>query len=95
MPSKSRRKRGKHSFQDKKRKGKLTPAPIATGAPVASETHAPDAPPPASVPQVSAPAPKTAPATSGYPYVASELKRIGIIAAIMLAVLVTLSQVLP
>jgi len=44
---------------------------------------------------VSAPAPKTAPATAGYPYVASELKRIGIIAAIMLAVLITLSQVLP
>jgi hypothetical protein len=95
MPSKSRRKRGKHSFQGKKRKGKLTPAAIATGSLVASEIHAPDTPPPASVPQVSAPAPKTAPATSAYPYVTSELKRIGIIAAIMLAVLITLSQVLP
>jgi hypothetical protein len=98
MPSKSRRKRGKHSFQGKKRKGKLTPAPIATEAPVAGETHmpAPAAPPPVSTPPpVSAPAAKTAPATSGYPYVASELKRIGIIAAIMLAVLITLSQVLP
>ena len=95
MPSKSRRKRGKHSFQVKKRKGKLTPAPIATEAPVAGQTRVPAAPPPARAPSVSAPAPKTAPATAGYPYVASELKRIGIIAAIMLAVLITLSQVLP
>lgn len=95
MPSKSRRKRGKHSFQGKKRKGKLTPAPIASEAPVASQTHTPAAPSPVSASPVSAPAPKTVPATSGYPYVASELKRIGIIAAIMLAVLITLSQVLP
>ena len=95
MSSKSRRKRGKHSFQDKKRKERLTPAPMSAGAPVAAESRAPEAPPPASAPPVSAPAPKTEPAASGYPYVAGELRRIGIIAAIMLAVLITLSQVLP
>ncbi len=95
MSSKSRRKRGKHSFQDKKRKGKLTSASIATEAHVVTEPHAPATSPPASAPQVSTPAPKIAPATSEYPYVASELKRIGILAAIMLAVLITLSQVLP
>jgi hypothetical protein len=95
MPSKSRRKRGKHSFQGKKRKGKLTPAPMATEAPLAGQTNMPAAPPPVSAPSVSAPVPKTAPAISGYPNVAGELKRIGIIAAIMLVALAILSRVLP
>jgi hypothetical protein len=96
MSSKSRRKRGKHSFQAKKRKGRLTPAPIASQAPPAGEIRAPVAsPPPASAPPVSAPAARAAPATSGYPYVAGELRRIGILAAIMVAALIILSQVLP
>ncbi|MBN1862282.1 MAG: hypothetical protein JW790_01385 [Dehalococcoidales bacterium] len=95
MSSKSRRKRGKHSFQTKKRKDRLTPTAMATEAPATAQTYTSDTPPPASTPPVSAPASKAAPAASGYPYVTGELKRIGIIAAIMLAVLVTLSQVLP
>jgi hypothetical protein len=94
MSSKARRKRGKHSFQAKKRKGRL--APIASQAPPAGEIRAPVAsPPPASAPPVSAPAARAAPATSGYPYVAGELRRIGILAAIMVAALIILSQVLP
>jgi hypothetical protein len=94
MPSKSRRKRGKHSFQAKKRKGKLTPVPKTVEQPVTSQTatsatHAPVTPPPAGAPVVA-----STPAVARYPYVTSELKRIGIIVAIIIAVLVILSRVL-
>ena len=93
MPSKSRRKRGKQSFHGKKRKGKLTPVLKTAEPATASQTGAPAAPPAVTAPPASEPVPAT-PAAARYPYVSSELKRIGIIAAIMIAVLVVLSRVL-
>ncbi len=94
MPSKSRRKRGKQSFHGKKRKGKLTPVLKTAEPATASQTGAPAAPPTVTAPPVSKPVPAPTPAVARYPYVTSELKRIGIIAAIMIAVLVILSRVL-
>ncbi len=94
MPSKSRRKRGKYSFQGKKRKGKLTPVSKTAEQAVTTQTHVPAAPSPTTAPPAGAPTPTSKPAVTGYPYVASELKRIGIIAGIMVAVLVILSRVL-
>ena len=93
MASKSRRKRGKQSFHGKKRKGKLTPVLKTAEPATASQTGAPAAPPAVTAPPASEPVPAT-PAAARYPYVSSELKRIGIIAAIMIAVLVVLSRVL-
>jgi hypothetical protein len=91
MPSKSRRKRGKHS-QAKRRKGKLTFAPVTAEQPRASQTQVPVTPSPVAAAAISKPLPK--PTTVSYPYVASELKRIGVISAILVAVLIILSRLL-
>jgi hypothetical protein len=94
MPKKSRRKRGKQSFHGKKIKGTLTPVLKTAEQATATQTSAPAAPPPVAVPPVSRPVPAPTPTAAMYPYVTSELKRIGIIAAIIIAVLVILSRVL-
>ena len=97
MSSKSRRKLGKQSFHGKKRKGKLTPALKTAEEATTSLSATPASPQTVTTPPVSKPAPPpaTTPAVASHPYVSSELKRIGIIAAIMIAVLVILSRVLP
>lgn len=94
MASKSRRKRGKQSLHGKKRKGKLTPVLKTAEPATASQPGAPAAPSAVTAPPASKPVPAPTPAAARYPYVSSELKRIGIIAAIMIAVLVILSRVL-
>ena len=92
MPSKSRRKRGKQSFHGRKGR-RQAPLPTTTPQPAATPTHAPEATPsPMTGPSQSTPTP-TVPAAARYPYVAGELKRIGIMAGIMVAVLVILSRV--
>jgi len=94
MPKKSRRKRGKQSFHGKKREGKLTPALKTAEQATASQTGTQAAPPTVTAPPVSKPMPAPTPTAARYPYVTSELKKIGIIAAIMIPVLVILSRVL-
>jgi hypothetical protein len=98
MSSKSRRKRGKRSFHGKKRRDKLTPVLQTAEQVTASQTGTPTASPAPSptvtAPPAGKPAPAATPAVARYPYVTSELKRIGIIAAIMIAVLAILSRVL-
>ena len=89
MPSKPRRKGGSQSFQGKKRKNKRPPVLTAT------QTYNPTAPYPVTAPSVSMPTPTSTPTAAKYPSVVNELKRIGIIAGIMLAVLIILSRVLP
>jgi len=95
MPSKSRRKRGKYSPPIKKRKGKRTPVLTTAEQPVATQTYEPATPPPVAAPAASVPTPISTPAAVKHPYITGELRRIGIIAGIMLAVLVILSFVLP
>ena len=91
MPGKSRRGRGKHSARSKKRQGTLA---RVVQQRVASETYEPAAPVvPASSPSV--PTPITTPTGARYPYIITELRRIGILAGIMLAILVVLALVLP
>ena len=88
MPGKSHRKRGKHSARSKKRRDTL--AQVAPQQPV-KETYRPvtvAAPPPVRQ------APRETPAVR-YPYVASELRRIGILAGVMLVILIVLSLLLP
>ena len=88
MPGKSRRGRTKPSARSKKRRDIVT---RVAPQPLASETSEPAVPAP------------TSPSTSGssgvlagvrYPYIGRELRRIGILAGIMLVILVVLALVL-
>ena len=89
MPGKSRRHRGKRLSQSKKGKGTLARA--AQQRVVTDKPAAPAVP----VPSPSVPTPKATLTGARYPYVVTELRRIGILAGIMLAILVILAFVLP
>ena len=93
MPGKSRRKRGKYSLQSKRRKERLSRPTMSAQQPAAIQTHEPISSPRMSVPSASVPTPKTKPPAVQYPYVATELRTIGILAGIMLIVLVVLALV--
>ena len=88
MPKKSRHGRGKHSFHGKKGGSQTSHVVTDTLQQSVPQTHKPAAPP------VSAPASVTAQNVAHYPYTLTELKRIGIIAGIMLVILVVLALVL-
>jgi len=90
MPGKSRRKRGKYSSPSKKKKSRVgRPAAVAQ-QPAVAQTHQSVSSPSVSAP----PAPVTKPAAVHYPYIATELRTIGILAGIMLIVLTVLALVL-
>ena len=96
MTSKSRHKRGKQALPSKKKRRKqttvLTTAAEESAATIITPaTPLPPTAPPTAVPKVK---PSTATTTASYPYVPGELKRIGIMAVIMLAVLIVLSRVI-
>lgn len=94
MSGKSQRDKGKHLFQSKRKKGKRHFSAIAAQQQVAAQTSKVVTPPKLSTPSVSAPTPKTTLATARYPYIIAELRRIGILAGIMLTILVVLALVL-
>jgi hypothetical protein len=89
MPGKSRRGRGRHSARIKKRHGTL--ARVAQER-VPVETHEPAAP---KVPSTGMPTPIAAPPSARYYYIVTELRTIGILTGVMLAILVVLALVLP
>ncbi len=91
MPGKSRRGRGRFSARSKKRRGTLTRVAQQQAA---DETHKLTAPA-MSTPSPSAPTIKAMATGTRYPYVVAELRRIGILAVIMLVILVVLALVLP
>ncbi len=92
MPSKSRRGRAKHSFQNKKRKG-LGPSHIAAQPPALARSPESVAPAEVAVPSVSASPPMPKTAASHHPFITTELRRIGILAGIMLVILIVLAVV--
>ena len=92
MSAKSRR---KHSSQGKKKKGQRGSSAIVAQQQAMAQTYKPAPQPKASAPSVSAPTPIAAQTAARYPYIVSELRRIGILAGIMLVVLVVLALVLP
>jgi hypothetical protein len=94
MPSKSRHSRGKQSFQGKKRKGKRIPTVTVAQEQAVSPTEPPATPARRAAPPLSAPTPTPPPAAS-HPHIAAELRRIGILAGIMLAALAVLAFTLP
>lgn len=89
MPSKSRRGR-----RGKKRKGKKGFA--APGAQPAAVTQAYESrpQPDTRIPSAKMPAPRATVPAVQYPYVAAELRKIGIVAGIILVILVVLALVL-
>jgi len=89
MPGKSRRGRGKHSIQSKKKKGRPRGPSMLAQQPAAAQT-----PEPASSPKVPVPsAPMAKPALVRYPHIATELRTSVILGGVMLIVLVVLALV--
>ena len=88
MPGKSRRRRGKPSARSKKGHGAITGVAQQQ---VAAETYEPAVPAP-TLP--SRPGSLGAPAGVLHPYIGNELRRIGILAGIILVILIVLAIVL-
>ncbi len=88
MPGKSRRGWRKHPSRSKKGKGRRSPLPIV------AQSYKPVPYPEVPTPSVSVPTPMATLTTARYPYIVTELRRIGILAGIMLAILVVLALVL-
>ncbi len=95
MPGSSRRSRGKYSVQSKKRKGRPKHPTIVAQQAAVAQTHEPVSSPDVPAPSASAPAPVAKVAAARYPYIATELRTIGILAGILLIVLIVLALVLP
>ena len=94
MPHKSQRRRGKHSAQSKKRKSRLDSSVTVAQQQTTAQTYRPVSRPSVSAPSASVPAHIATPTATQYPYIVAELRRIGILAGIVLAILIVLASVL-
>ena len=94
MPGKSRHGRRKHSFQGKKKKGRQSPPGVVAQRQADVQIDKPVASPRVAAPSASAPAPMPVLTAVRHPYILTELRRIGILAGVMLAILVVLVLVL-
>ncbi len=94
MPGKSQRSRRKHSFQGKMKKCRRSPPGVVAQRQADTQIDKPVAPPKVTAPSPSAPTPTPVLTAVRYPYILTELRRIGILAGIMLAILVVLALVL-
>lgn len=93
MSGKSRHQRGKHIVQAKKKKGRRSPPATVPQNKIVTQTDKPDVTPP----KVAAPsqgAVTAAPNVIGHHELIIEMRRIGILAGIMLAALILLALVL-
>ncbi len=94
MPGKSRHGKGKRSSRSKRRRERQRFPTVAAQPQVVTETPKPPSRPSVSAPSVSTPPPVIKPAIVQYPYIAIELRTIGILAGILLVILVVLALVL-
>ena len=94
MPGKSRHGRRKRSFQGKKKKGRRGPPGVVAQRQADIQIDKPVAPPKVVAPSARAPTPMPVLTAVRYPYILTELRRIGILAGIMLVILVVLVLVL-
>jgi len=94
MPGKSRHGRRKHSFQGKKKKGRRSPPGVVAQRQADVQIDKPVAPPIVAAPSASVPTPMPVLTSVRHPYILTELRRIGILAGVMLAILVVLVLVL-
>jgi len=95
MPGKSKHKRGKrHQAHGKKGKSRRHfEAPVAQQS-VVTETGEHVSQPGTPAPPVSTPGPLAKPTAFRYPYMATELRTIGILAGVIIIILIVLSFVL-
>ena len=93
MSRKSQRGRGRHIPQDKKRKDRQNPSTRVVRQQVVAQTSKPVSQPSASAPSGTTSA-QTATTSTHYPYIAAELRRIGILTGIILVILAVLAWVL-
>ena len=95
MPDRSRHKRGKRTYQSHKSKAIARRADVAARKVQPEEKQTVTAPPEPIESKTSRPAPAVAAVTAiRYPYIKSELVRIGILFGIILIILIILSKVL-
>ncbi len=94
MPSKSQHGRRKRFLQGKKKKGRRSPPGVVAQRQADIQIDKLVAPPKVAAPSAGAPTPTPVLTTVGYPYILTELRRIGILAGIMLVILVVLALVL-
>ena len=94
MPGKSRSRRGKYSLQGKKKRDRTGRPTMLIQQPAVAQTHQPISSPNVPVTPVRMLTPIAKPATISYPYIATELRTIGLLAGIILIVLVVLALVL-
>ncbi|MFC1949726.1 hypothetical protein ACFLW0_06105 [Chloroflexota bacterium] len=93
MPDKSRRKRVKQPTHRKK-KGRVSRTGLPVSQPAVAQTEQPVSRPDVPAPPVSTTAPAVKTAEVRHPYIAAELRTIGILAVIMLIALTVLAVVL-
>ncbi len=93
MPGKSRHGKGKRSTQGKRRKSQQQFSATVAQQTAGAQTHEPPRPT-VSAPSASMPTPTAKPAAIKHPYIATELRTIGIMAGIMLIILAVLAIVL-
>ena len=94
MPGKSRHGKGKQSVRCKRRRSGRGSVAIAAQQPPVSQAYETVPKPKVSTPSPSTSTPSAAVSTIRYPYIVAELRRIGILAGIMLVILVVLTLVL-
>ena len=94
MPGKSRHDRRKHSFQSKKKKGRRSSPSVVARRQADIQIDKPVASPGVAAPSTSAPTLMPVLTAVRHPYILTELRRMGILAGVMLAILVVLALVL-
>ena len=94
MPSKSRHGGRKHSFQGKKKKGRRSSSGVVAQRQADIQIDKPVVPPRVAAPSASTPTLMPTLTAVRHPYILTELRRIGILAGIMLVILVVLALVL-
>ena len=93
MSGKIRRKRGKHSAQGKRKIDRSSHPTIRPQQPAAAQINESVSSTKMPLPVASVPAPMAKTQAVRYPYISTELRTIGILAVIMLAILIVLAMV--
>ena len=94
MPGKSRHGKGKQPVRGKKKRTGHGSMSVAAQPSPVSQAHGPVSHPEVSTPPPSTSTPSSTISTVRYPYITTELRRIGILAGITLIILVVLALVL-
>ena len=94
MPGKSWQGRRRHSARGKKRKVRRSPVAVVVQQQAVAPIQEVATPSKVSAPAAARPTPRITVAAVQQPFVVNELRRIGILTGIMLAILVVLSLVL-